>query len=144
MKSLVCCIHVCILNWWHLLSNQEVSHKHSRDGGEGQGQRGGAGRRVAQVCVAARLGHLVDGLVCAKVHIFSLVAVRYCQATLHLDVHKSNCGTTNSVSVYHSGCSQILQSLSYVSKSLESEPSSVCRRTKNYKRDAATVCEVCS
>lgn len=42
------------------------------------------------------------------------------------------------------GARRFFRVLTYVSKSLESEPSSVCRRTKHYKRDPATICEVWS
>lgn len=63
------------------LSHQDVGHKQSRDGGEGQAQPGGpgqAGRSVAEVGVAARLGEAVDGGVggaFGEVHVFRLVAL---------------------------------------------------------------------
>ncbi len=63
------------------LSNQDVGHKQSSDGGEGQAQPGGprqTGRSVTQVSGAARLGQGVDGGVGAaggEVHVCGTVAV---------------------------------------------------------------------
>lgn len=59
-------------------SNQNVGHEQSSDGGEGQAQAGGpgqTGRSVAQVGVAARLGHGVDGGVGGEVFLVGLVAL---------------------------------------------------------------------
>lgn len=71
---------VCICILCHP-SNQDVSHKQSSDGGEGQRQPGHTrqtGRLVAQVGVAACLSHRVDGGVAAaggEIHVFGLVAL---------------------------------------------------------------------
>ena len=46
-----------------LLSNQDLGHEQSSDGGEGQAEPGGpgqTGRSIAEVSVAARLGYGVE------------------------------------------------------------------------------------
>lgn len=67
-----------------------MSGKQSGDGGQSQAQPGREGGcSVAQVGVAARLGHLVDGGVGVggEVHLRRLVALALLQTALHLDRH---------------------------------------------------------
>lgn len=77
----LCVFAFCVI---HHPSNQDVGHKQSSDGGEGQRQPGHAGQTgciVAQVGVAARLGQRVDGGVGAargEIHVFGLVAISLC------------------------------------------------------------------
>lgn len=77
----VFCVRVGVI--WspvRCVSNQDAGHQQSRDRGQDQTERGGArqaGRGVAQVGVAARLGHGENGLVGAaagEVHLFRGVA----------------------------------------------------------------------
>lgn len=80
--------------------NQNVGHKQSRDGGEGQAQPRGprqAWGTVTQVCVAARLRHLVQGgagVADRDRLIRSLVAVGHYKTALHFDADKTSCGET--------------------------------------------------
>lgn len=82
------------------LSNQDVGHKQSSDGGQGQAEPGGPGQTgssITQVCAAARLSHDVDGGVGAagwEVHFFGLVALGHCKTALHLEIHEADCGVT--------------------------------------------------
>jgi len=88
----------------YLLSNQDLGHEQSSDGGEAQAEPGGpgqTGRSIAEVSVAARLGHLVDSGVGAagKVHIRGLVALSLLKTALHFNIHDAGClpNTTEAV-----------------------------------------------
>lgn len=87
------------------LSNQDVGHKQRGDGGEGQAEAGGggqAGRGVAQVGVAARLGHGVDGGVGAagrEVHLRGPVALGHSEAALLNDIHDAGCFPNTTVAM---------------------------------------------
>lgn len=80
-----------------LLLNQDVGHTQSSDGGEGQAQPGGpgqTGRSVAQVGVAAYLGHGVDcgvGDAGGQGRLLADVALGLCYTALLLNVHDTDC-----------------------------------------------------
>lgn len=84
------------------LSNQDVGHEQSSDGGEGQAHPGGPGQGgsgIAQVGIAACLGHVVHGGVgrgngIGQVCVFGRVAFSQHETALLLNVHKANCRVT--------------------------------------------------
>lgn len=101
------CVH-SILYVMHVLSNQDVSHKQSSDGGQGQfkcGASGQTGGRVTEVGVAACFGHRVGSGVGIRgeVHLWRLVAVGFCQTALHLDIDNTHCWSNATEAVFSTG-----------------------------------------
>lgn len=93
-----------------------MSGKQSGDGGQSQAQPGReGGRGVAQVGVAARLGHLVDGGVGVggEVHLRRLVALALLQTALHLDRH-AGCRATADTHIHTITRQSELQSLWFI------------------------------
>lgn len=78
--------------------NSKKHHEQSGEGGQGQAEPTGPWQTrcgVAQVGVAARLGHAVNGCVGAalgEVHLSGLVALAHRKAALGLDVYEAGCG----------------------------------------------------
>lgn len=86
--------------------NSKKRHEQSGEGGQGQAEPAGprqTRRGVAQVGVAACLGHGVNGCVgvaLGEVHLFGLVALSHGKAALGLDVYEAGCGrATRTVTV---------------------------------------------
>lgn len=90
----------CICALCFIVLNENVGHKQSRDGGEGQAQPRGPGQAwgtVAQVCGTARLRHLVQGgagVADRDRLIRSLVALSHGKTALRFDTDKTSCGET--------------------------------------------------
>lgn len=78
--------------------NSKKRHEQSGEGGQGQAEPAGprqTRRGIAQVGVAARLGHGVNGCVgiaLGEVHLYGLVALVHRKAALGLDVYEAGCG----------------------------------------------------
>lgn len=89
------------MNFCVAASPHDPGQEQSGDGGQGHAHAGPPGQprsAVAQVGVAARLGHGVNGgIVVAggEVNVDGLVAFGLCQAALLDDVHKARCRGTS-------------------------------------------------